>query len=267
MASPIIQSQPPDFLKLLSHPIRWHLLQALARSDLRVQELEEMLHKSQNLVSYHLQQLRKGNVVHERRSIADGRDIYYSLDLDRVRAQYLASGEALHPSLWTLEMNSTGLPLQPARVLFLCTQNSARSQMAEAILRSHSKGQIDVFSAGTEPAEVHPLAVRVMSQMNIDLRSHRSKSLEEFIGQDFDYIITVCDQAREACPVFPNDPVRIHWSFADPAAVTGEEQERFQAFLDTAVQLNTRITYLLLMIQRKPRNQSKAAGENPEEVS
>lgn len=267
MASPIIQSQPPDFLKLLSHPIRWHLLQALARSDLRVQELEEMLHKSQNLVSYHLQQLRKGNVVHERRSIADGRDIYYSLDLDRVRAQYLASGEALHPSLWTLEMNSTGLPLQPARVLFLCTQNSARSQMAEAILRSHSKGQIDVFSAGTEPAEVHPLAVRVMSQMNIDLRSHRSKSLEEFIGQDFDYIITVCDQAREACPVFPNDPVRIHWSFADPAAVIGEEQERFQAFLDTAVQLNTRITYLLLMIQRKPRNQSKAAGENPEEVS
>ena len=267
MASPIIQSQPPDFLKLLSHPIRWHLLQALARSDLRVQELEEMLHKSQNLVSYHLQQLRKGNVVHERRSIADGRDIYYSLDLDRVRAQYLASGEALHPSLWTLEMNSTGLPLQPARVLFLCTQNSARSQMAEAILRSHSKGQIDVFSAGTEPAEVHPLAVRVMSQMNIDLRSHRSKSLEEFIGQDFDYIITVCDRAREACPVFPNDPVRIHWSFADPAAVIGEEQERFQAFLDTAVQLNTRITYLLLMIQRKPRNQAKASGENPEEVS
>jgi protein-tyrosine-phosphatase len=122
--------------------------------------------------------------------------------------------------------------------------------MAEAILRTHSKGQIEVFSAGTEPAEVHPMAIRVMSEMNIDLRPHQSKSLDEFIGQNFDYIITVCDRAREACPVFPGDPVRIHWSFPDPAAVVGPEHERFQAFLDTAVQLNTRITYLLLMIRR-----------------
>ena len=250
MASSIVQSQPPGFLKLLSHPIRWHLLQALAQSDLRVQELELLLRKPQNLVSYHLQQLRKGHIVHEHRSIADGRDIYYSLDLGEVRALYHASGEALHLSLGIHGLTDADLPLQPVRVLFLCTQNSARSQMAEAILRTHSKGQIEVFSAGTEPAEVHPMAIRVMSEMNIDLRPHQSKSLDEFIGQNFDYIITVCDRALEACPVFPGDPVRIHWSFPDPAAVVGPEHERFQAFLDTAVQLNTRITYLLLMIRR-----------------
>lgn len=252
MAHALALSAPPAFLKLLGHPVRWRLLQALAQSDLRVQELVHLLNKPQNLVSYHLRQLSKGRIVNERRSLADARDVYYSLDLNRVRALYLAGGEALHPGIAPHSLTSSDDHLQPpARVLFLCTQNSARSQMAEALLRSRSKGQIEVFSAGTEPAEVHPLAIRAMSEMNIDLSSHRSKSLKEFIGQEFDYIITVCDRAREACPVFPGDPVRIHWSFPDPAAAVGTERDRYQAFLDTAVQLNTRITYLLLMIQRR----------------
>jgi protein-tyrosine-phosphatase/DNA-binding transcriptional ArsR family regulator len=252
MAFTTIQTQPPRFLKLASHPIRWKLLQSLAEGDHRVQELEHLLQKPQNLISYHLQQLRRGDMVRERRSIADSRDVYYSLDLEHVRAQYLASAEALHPGLGILAKDFSDRHLiQPVRVLFLCTHNSARSQMAEGILRTHSKGQVQVFSAGTEPADVHPLAIEVMRQMGIDLRTHRSKSLEEFTGQDFDYIITVCDRAREACPVFPGDPVQIHWSFLDPAVVAGSEKERYQAFLDTAVQLNTRITYLLLMIRRK----------------
>jgi protein-tyrosine-phosphatase/DNA-binding transcriptional ArsR family regulator len=251
MAQAILQSQPPGLLKLLSHPIRWRLLQALSHSDLRVQELVQQLRRPQNLVSYHLKLLRKGQIVHERRSLADARDIYYSLDVERVRDLYFASGEALHPVLDIRGRPSQDFPLQPVRVLFLCTHNSARSQMAEAILRSQSKGQLQVFSAGTQPTGVHPLAVRAMAEMDIDIQHHRSKSLVEFLDRTFEYIITVCDRAREACPVFPGDPERIHWSFPDPADVEGPERKQFHAFQETAVQLNTRITYLLLMIQRE----------------
>jgi len=244
-------SKPPGFLKLLSHPLRWQILKILAQSDLRVQELVLLLNQPQNLVSYHLHQLRKQQVIHEHRSIADGREIYYSLDLDQVRMLYFSSGEALHPALGEKELPSPAIPRNPVRVLFICTHNSARSQMAEAILRARSQGKIDVFSAGTEPTEVHPLAIRTLAEMKIDIRDHRSKSLEEYLGQDFDYIITVCDRARESCPVFPRDPVRIHWSFPDPADAEGSESDRFRAFQETAVQLNTRIGYLLLTIHRE----------------
>lgn len=242
--------RPSSFLKLLSHPLRWQLLQILAQTDLRVQELVGMLNQPQNLVSYHLQQLRKQHIIRERRSTADRREVYYSLDLDRVRSLFFASGEALHPALGEKKLPSQVVPKSPVRVLFLCTHNSARSQMAEAILRARSHGKIEVHSAGTEPTEVHPLAIRAMSEMSIDMQNHRSKSLNEFIGQDFDYIITVCDRARESCPVFPGDPIQIHWSFPDPAEVEGPESERYSAFRDTAVQLNTRIGYLLLTVQR-----------------
>lgn len=246
----VMRSEPPGFLKLISHPLRWQLLKILAETDLRVQELVRLLNQPQNLVSYHLQQMRKQGILREHRSIADGREIYYTLDLDRVRALYFASGEALHFALGERELPDIIVPRKPVRVLFLCTHNSARSQMAEAILRVRSQGKIAVFSAGNEPAEVHSLAIRAMARMNIDIANQRSKSLENFIGQDFDYIITVCDRARESCPVFPGDPVRIHWSFPDPAEAQGTETEQFQAFYATALQLNTRIGYLLLMIDR-----------------
>jgi arsenate reductase len=117
------------------------------------------------------------------------------------------------------------------RVLFLCTGNSARSQMAEGWLRRYAGDAFDVFSAGTEPREaVHPLALRVMADAGVDLAGQRPKALAPFVGQHFDFVITVCDRARDACPVFPDDPVQIHWSFEDPAAAEGTEEERYAVF-------------------------------------
>jgi len=116
------------------------------------------------------------------------------------------------------------------RVLILCTGNSARSQMAEGLLRALGDGALDVFSAGTKPGIVRPEAITVMAERGIDISSHRSKHVDEFAGQRFDYVITVCDNANESCPVFPGAPHRIHWSFPDPAAVEGAETERLAAF-------------------------------------
>jgi len=116
------------------------------------------------------------------------------------------------------------------KVLFLCTGNSARSQMAEGLLRYLVGDQMDVFSAGTKPSTVNPLAIRVMQARGLDISHHRSKHLDEFRSQPFDYVITVCDNAAESCPVFPGPAQRIHWSFPDPAAVEGDEATRLQAF-------------------------------------
>ena len=127
------------------------------------------------------------------------------------------------------------------RVLFLCTHNSARSQMAEGLLRSMASGQIEVVSAGSEPGGVHPLAVAVMQEVGIHIASARSKSLDEFAGQRFDYVITLCDQAQESCPVFPGDPKLIHWSFPDPSAATGDENDRYQAFAQVRTELAIRL--------------------------
>lgn len=116
------------------------------------------------------------------------------------------------------------------RVLILCTGNSARSQMAEGILRAIAADRFEVFSAGTHPSIVNPLAIAVLRERDIDISHHRSKSLMEYINQPFDYVITVCDQAAEACPAFPGPAERIHWSFPDPAAVAGTEEERVASF-------------------------------------
>lgn len=127
------------------------------------------------------------------------------------------------------------------RVLFLCTHNSARSQMAEGILRHFGGERFEVYSAGTEPSRVNPLAIRAMREAGIDISDHSSKSVNEFFGRHFDYIITVCDQANESCPVFPGDPQRIHWSFPDPSAVEGSEEVRYRAFERTARELTLRL--------------------------
>jgi arsenate reductase len=116
------------------------------------------------------------------------------------------------------------------RVLFLCTHNSARSQMAEGLLRKIAGDQFEVFSAGTEKTRVHPLAIEAMRESGIDISSHRSKTLDEFEGQQFDYVITVCDRANESCPIFPGSTERIHWSFDDPSAATGTDEQRLRAF-------------------------------------
>jgi arsenate reductase len=119
---------------------------------------------------------------------------------------------------------------KPLRVLILCTGNSARSQMAEGLLRRLGGDQFEVSSAGVNPTAVRVEAVAVMSEVGIDISKQYSKSVTEFTGQEFDLVITVCDNANEHCPVFPGNTQRLHWSFADPAAVTGDEETRLNAF-------------------------------------
>lgn len=116
------------------------------------------------------------------------------------------------------------------KILVLCTGNSARSQMGEGLFRQEGRGAYEVASAGTKPSRVRSEAVAVMKELGIDISSHRSKSVDEFEGESFDYVVTVCDNARDNCPIFPADTERIHWSFEDPAAVQGNEEERLAAF-------------------------------------
>jgi len=116
------------------------------------------------------------------------------------------------------------------RVLFLCTSNSCRSQMAEGFLRHIAGDRFEVFSAGVKPTQVNPLAIKVMAEAGIDISEHRSKSAMEFIGQQFDYIITVCDNAKQTCPVFPGKHEKIHWDLEDPAEAQGNEEERLSFF-------------------------------------
>jgi arsenate reductase (thioredoxin) len=117
-----------------------------------------------------------------------------------------------------------------ARVLFLCTHNSARSQMAEGLLRHLAGDRFEVYSAGTEVTFVRPHAIEVMNEIGIDISGQKSKTLADYLGQPFDYVITVCDSANEACPVFPGAKRRLHWSFDDPAAAVGREEERLRVF-------------------------------------
>ena len=123
----------------------------------------------------------------------------------------------------------TGLAAK-RRVLFLCVHNSARSQMAEGLLRARAGDSFDVHSAGNAATAVRPLAVRAMAELGIDIGGQRSKSVDEYAGQRFDYAITVCDDAKEACPYFPGAATQIHWRFDDPAAATGSEEERLAVF-------------------------------------
>lgn len=126
------------------------------------------------------------------------------------------------------------------RVLILCTGNSARSQMAEGLLRALDHG-FEVASAGTHPTRVHPLAIRAMRERGIDINHQRSKSVGEFAGQPFDYVITVCDAAAESCPTFPGPAHRMHWSVSDPAAATGAEDERIATFRRVRDELESRL--------------------------
>jgi arsenate reductase (thioredoxin) len=132
-------------------------------------------------------------------------------------------------------------PAAPIRVLFVCTGNSARSQFAEAILRRLGGPDFEVFSAGTHPGAVNPLTVRALAEIGIDWSRARSKSVSEFLDQSFDYVITVCDQAREACPVFPGEHESIHWGFDDPAAAQGTDEQRLAVFRRVMGEINLRI--------------------------
>jgi arsenate reductase len=129
----------------------------------------------------------------------------------------------------------------PIRVLFVCTGNSARSQMAEAILGRVGRQDFDVRSAGTHPGGVNPLTIRALAEIGIDWSGARSKSVVEYLDHTFDYVITVCDQAREACPVFPGDHESIHWGFDDPAAAPGTDDQRLAVFRRVMGEISTRI--------------------------
>lgn len=118
----------------------------------------------------------------------------------------------------------------PIRVLFLCTGNSARSQMAEALLRTYGGTDFEVASAGTDPKGLNPLTIEVMAEAGIDVSKQQSKSLDRFLDQSFDYVITVCDRARDNCPTFPGDNERIHWGFDDPAAAIGNSAQQLAVF-------------------------------------
>jgi arsenate reductase len=131
------------------------------------------------------------------------------------------------------------------RVLILCTGNSARSQMAEGLLRHEAEDRFEVFSAGTKPTKVRPEALAVMIELRIDISGHHSKCLDEFVGQSFDYVITVCDNANESCPIFPGTTKRLHWPFDDPASVQGSEEERKAAFRRIRDQIHDRLTRFL----------------------
>lgn len=245
---------PASFLSLIAHDLRWRTLTALAHSDYKVQELVLLLGESQNLISYHLKRLREVRLVTEHRSNADGRDIYYSVDLERFRQLYFLAAESLHPALAPHEIENRQMAkdVPPTKVLFLCTHNSARSQLAEALMRHYGGNTVEVYSAGSSPSKIHPDAVWVMAAMGVDISGQRSKSLDEFVGQQFDYIVTVCDKVREICPYFPGDPEQIHWSFSDPAAIEGEE-ERLAAFRRTAQELTIRLRFLLGLIENERR--------------
>jgi protein-tyrosine-phosphatase/DNA-binding transcriptional ArsR family regulator len=261
----------PEFVRLAAHPVRWRLLTALAGGDLRVRELIALVDAPQNLVSYHLRLLRDGGLVTAARSSFDGRDSYYRLDLDRCAQTLAATGTALHPAL-------RGITAPPAApdggrhwprhgVLLVCTGNSARSPIAEALLRHHSAGQVTAISAGTRPKPaLHPRAVQVLGERyGIDIGGQRPRHLDTLHGRRFDYVITLCDRAREACPEFPGDARRIHWSIPDPATPSdlttpsdptgpdgrGRKAEE-AAFIRTAADIDTRVRYLLPVLTLLP---------------
>jgi len=245
-------AEPPSFVRLASHPVRWRLLRELVRSDRAVSELTALVGEPQSLVSYHLRQLREAGFVAARRSSADRRDTYYTIDLVACRGAWQAAGASLHPALRSEPTPSapaaTERPAPPPRVLFLCTGNSARSQMAEALIVQMSAGAVDAASAGSHPKPLHPNAVRVLEKRGIDISANRTKHLDEFVAQRFDEVITLCDRVREVCPQFPSHPELVHWSVPDPALEGTTNRASYRAFERTADELSTRIGFQLHLL-------------------
>ena len=255
---------PLAFLQLAAHPLRWRLLGELARSDRRVHELTGLLAEPQNLVSYHLGKLRDARLVFARRSSADRRDAYYAVDLARIAGLLSATGGALHPGLRLAPPSRRAAgPDAPVRVLFLCTGNSARSLMAEALMRARSGGAIEACSAGSHPKPVHPNAVRVMREEHgLDLTGVASKHLDVFARQRFGWVISLCDRVREVCPEFPGQPETIHWSIPNPAAGDADDDASYPLFQQTAAELAIRIDFLLAVLT-DPETRAPRAKEKP----
>jgi protein-tyrosine-phosphatase len=237
---------PPLLFSLLSEPVRWQLVTALGLGDWMIQELATRLCQPINLVSYHVAKLKAAGLVRERRSSLDGRARYCSLNLRRLEDLYASAGQALPgrglaPLQRRLQARmETG---QSLCVLFLCTHNAARSQMAEALLRDAVRGRWVVQSAGSQPAGVHPLAVTTLAQRQIDIHQHTSKTVTALGPGMFDLVITLCDRVRAEPIRLTGRPLRQHWSLPDPLARPRRAQPK--AFSQTADTLAERIGWLL----------------------
>lgn len=227
-----------ETLKLLADDTRWHLIMALRHSDRQASEIASMCHLSNNLVSYHLGLLRQAGLVQTHRSDADARVLYYRLDLTALGLAYGQIGTAL-----TLP-ETVPAPAIPATVIFLCTHNSARSQMAEGWLRYLSGGRLIARSAGVNPTTLHPLAVKAMAEVGVDIGYQHSKGLGGLEAKP-DIVITVCDLAREECPAELQQVPFLHWSISDPVPATGDEPRRLEVFRAVREQLRIRVQGLL----------------------
>jgi ArsR family transcriptional regulator, arsenate/arsenite/antimonite-responsive transcriptional repressor / arsenate reductase (thioredoxin) len=233
----------PLLMRMAAHPLRWALMTELASSDRRVRELVAAVDEPQNLVSYHLRLLRTAGLVSARRSSFDGRDSYYHLDLARCRSAFGEAATALHPALAPTDGQARATD---GSVLFLCTGNSARSPMAEALL-AHRVDGIEVASAGSHPAaRLHPNTVRVLREdYGIDLGPRRPCSLDAVAGRRFDYVITLCDKVREV-PRDHGSAATSHWSLPDPSASAATDSATYPEFRRVATELDTRIEFLPL---------------------
>ncbi len=263
----------PAFVQLAAHPVRWQLLTTLSGGDHRVRELAALVREPQNLVSYHLRVLRDGGLVTTTRSTFDGRDTYYHLDVDRCGGMLADVGTALHPALAPATERPPPGPPGSVSVLFVCTGNSSRSPIAEALLRRHcdltASDGVEILSAGTHPkAEIHALAVRVLrDDFGIDISTRAPLSLAAVSDHRFDAVVTLCDKAREHCPEFDDDTRCIHWSIPDPAATQHNDADTYPAFRAVAADIATRVRHLLPAIARRHRCESSVAraaeGRNP----
>ncbi|CQD15550.1 helix-turn-helix domain-containing protein [Mycobacterium europaeum] len=236
----------PQLMRMASHPVRWALLSELVGGDHRVRELAAAVGEPQNLVSYHLRLLRSAGLVHARRSSFDGRDTYYRVNLTGCAGAFRDAAAALHPAL-----APAPLATPPARsVLFLCTGNSARSPMAEALLKTRGRGRIRAASAGSHPKpHLHPNAIRVMRERyGIDLAGRRPQPLTAVARRNFDCVITLCDKVREYAHEHGPD-VTMHWSLPDPSA----HGARYPEFGRVADELEDRIEFLVPALGACPR--------------
>src|SRR5580698_6423621 len=231
----------PPVLGVLAHDLRWTIVSLLVAGDLRTGEIVTRTGQAPSLVSYHLARLREAGLVSVRRSTADGRDSYHTLDLDAIGGAVTGMANQIHPRLLAGERvaEPTG---PPARILFICSGNSARSPMAEGWLNHFGGGRVTACSAGVSPGSLHPLAVAAMAEQGVDISGHRPTHFSEFADDSFTRVITLCDRARENCGELPRKTATVHWSIPNPAQAHPPDLDAFRV---TTRELRTRIRYLL----------------------
>jgi len=226
-------------LKLLADDTRWRLLGALRHNDRQAGELAAQCQLPQNLVSYHLGLLRQAGLVQTHRSDADARVFYYGLDLVALQRAYQQIGAALPLPA------AAPATLPSATVVFLCTHNSARSQMAEGWLRQLSGGRIAARSAGVDPTALDPLAAQVMAEAGVDIGYQRAKGIEAVSTEQPNAVVTVCDRARESCSSCLEAPVQLHWSIPDPVRRAHDLSDPADAYRAARDTLRVRVEGLL----------------------